>query len=171
MPIRPSAPSHVFIGRRPCGCITAVVNDEGDKFTRRTVYDYATSGLTVARISWEAYRQQVSREATFMKCPHDATAATAHPPIEHCLGHELRSDHFANVPLATVCYWSHEDDVVLGEVANRLVAGVPLKLLKAMDDDGDEFALVLPISDAPHRLYLEPQAVVMVGELTESAAS
>ena len=66
----PAPPTHVFIGRRPCGCVTAVVNDDDDNFTRATVMEYTTNGLTVSRITWETYREQISGDPTFMKCNH-----------------------------------------------------------------------------------------------------
>lgn len=50
--------THLYIGRKACGCVVAVVNDEPDepKWTAKEVANLIKSGLTVERISFEQWR-------------------------------------------------------------------------------------------------------------------
>lgn len=48
--------THLYIGRKPCGCAVAAVTDLGDKDTAESVADYIKSGMTVERITVEQYR-------------------------------------------------------------------------------------------------------------------
>ncbi len=69
-------PDFVYIGRKACGCVAAVANDDGDKDTRETVSDFIESKLNISRVSWLDYRSTVSLEPTFLSCPH------GDPPLE-----------------------------------------------------------------------------------------
>lgn len=65
------AATHLYIGRvQPCGCVVALVNDTGDKFTAKAVSEFIADGLAVERISFERYREEIVHEPGFMGCPH-----------------------------------------------------------------------------------------------------
>lgn len=63
-------PTHVYIARLNCGCCMAVCNDHGDKHTANAVAQFIREGAYVERIEWDKYKNDVSNEPTFMKCPH-----------------------------------------------------------------------------------------------------
>lgn len=63
-------PSFVYVGRLPCECCVALVNDDGNKFTARSVAEFISEGLAVNREPWEKYANEIINEPTFMKCPH-----------------------------------------------------------------------------------------------------
>lgn len=65
-------PTHVYIGRLPCGCAVALTNDTGDKYTAEAVKDFIKEGLSVNREAWQKYVDEISKESTFMNCPHSA---------------------------------------------------------------------------------------------------
>ena len=61
--------THVYIGRKACGCCVAITTDSGDKETAKSVVKFIQEGLAVNRIEWQTYKEQVSVEPTFMACP------------------------------------------------------------------------------------------------------
>lgn len=54
--INPSNATHVYVGRKPCGCIDCAATDLGDKWTGDSVRDFIKSGRAVERLSLEQYR-------------------------------------------------------------------------------------------------------------------
>lgn len=73
----PPRPTHVYIFRAPCGCCLALANvpreDESKaekKFAARFIAEQIENGLAVEKVTWDDYRERVSKEPTFMKCPH-----------------------------------------------------------------------------------------------------
>lgn len=65
-------PAFVYIGRRSCGCCTAVISDLPgfEKDTAKEVAEVIASGRTIERVAFDVYRDRVSHEETFMACPH-----------------------------------------------------------------------------------------------------
>ena len=63
-------PGFVYVGRAPCGCVVALVNDDANLHTARAVSDFIKSGLAVNRESWDDYVSKISQELTFMNCQH-----------------------------------------------------------------------------------------------------
>lgn len=63
--------THVYIGRKSCGCCVAVVTDLQDKMTGKEVSEFIASGLTVERISFDDYRARIVDEPGFMGCIHE----------------------------------------------------------------------------------------------------
>jgi hypothetical protein len=49
------AATHVYVGRKPCGCIVAVVVDTQDKQTGKDVGKFIANGLAVERMTNEAF--------------------------------------------------------------------------------------------------------------------
>lgn len=61
----------VYVARKqPCGCVLGLVTDDADKDTGRAVGEFIGWGMTVDRVSWRVYREEISNEPTFMDCPH-----------------------------------------------------------------------------------------------------
>jgi hypothetical protein len=67
-------PTHVYVGRKECGCVIALATDMRDKHTGDNVAEFISDGLTVDRVDWETYKEKISLEETFMKCPHGQLA-------------------------------------------------------------------------------------------------
>jgi hypothetical protein len=65
-----SKPTHVYIGRKSCGCCVAVTVDLQDKYTGKSVGEFISGGLMVERITFDDYRNFVCKESSFMECPH-----------------------------------------------------------------------------------------------------
>lgn len=63
--------THVYVGRKACGCCVAVVTDLQDKMTGKEVAEFIASGLTVERISFDDYRARIVEEPGFMGCIHE----------------------------------------------------------------------------------------------------
>lgn len=63
-------PKFVYVGRLPCGCVSAVVSDYGDKSTGEAVAEFIASGRTIERVSFEDYRTRIISEPGFMDCIH-----------------------------------------------------------------------------------------------------
>lgn len=63
-------PTHVYVARRKCGCVTGLVSDLGDKATGKSVCEMIGGGLTIDRVSFDDYKAKIIAEPTFMKCPH-----------------------------------------------------------------------------------------------------
>ena len=63
-------PTHVYVGRKPCGCAVMVTYDLGDKETAKEVSNAIKKGLTIDRYSRDVYRNTVSNEPGFMDCRH-----------------------------------------------------------------------------------------------------
>lgn len=63
-------PTHVYIGREPCGCCTTVISDLPgcEKHTADQVYRTMRRGCTIERVTWSDYRERVSQEPGFMNC-------------------------------------------------------------------------------------------------------
>lgn len=61
-----------YIGRESCGCCTFIVADMPgrEKTTAKEIAGQIKSGRTIERITWEQWVNEVSKEATFMACPH-----------------------------------------------------------------------------------------------------
>lgn len=60
-----------YIGRkRECGCCVMVCSTDANM--AREVADAIRGGLLIDRVSIGEYRENISREPTFMKCPHKA---------------------------------------------------------------------------------------------------
>lgn len=74
-------PTHVYLARRPCGCVIGVTVDMADKATGRHVAEFIASGYAVERVDFERYRAAVVHEAGFLKsvCPHQAATLAAQP--------------------------------------------------------------------------------------------
>lgn len=62
---RPEA-THVYIARKTCGCVTAVVTDCGDKHTAADVKDFIMTGRTVERMAIDVFKADVRLGC---KCP------------------------------------------------------------------------------------------------------
>jgi len=67
-------PTHVYVGRKECGCCVALVTDGRDKDTGKAVAEFIGEGLTVDRVDWETYTNKIRYEETFFKCPHGQLA-------------------------------------------------------------------------------------------------
>lgn len=63
-------PTHVYIGRAPCGCVYMLRNDDHDKDTAHDVAEVIKEGGSVERVTWKRYIDVVRNEDTFMACPH-----------------------------------------------------------------------------------------------------
>jgi hypothetical protein len=74
-------PAYVYVGRLPCGCAVALVNDEGNKHTAKSVAEFIKEGLGVNRESWQKYVDEISKEPTFMKCPHEGEEEQSQLPL------------------------------------------------------------------------------------------
>jgi hypothetical protein len=61
--------THVYIGRKECGCCVAVVTDLMDKSTGKSVAEFIGDGLIIKRVSFPEYRE-MCKEETFMGCTH-----------------------------------------------------------------------------------------------------
>jgi len=61
--------THVYIGRKSCGCCVAAVTDDGDKHTAAAVADFIKSGCTIERLSMEEYRTKPDAMPHGCKCP------------------------------------------------------------------------------------------------------
>ena len=74
-------PTHVYLARRPCGCVIGVTVDMADKATGGHVAEFIASGHAVERVDFEQYRAAVVHEAGFLKsvCPHQAAILAAEP--------------------------------------------------------------------------------------------
>lgn len=83
-------PTHVYIGRETCGCVTAVVNDDGDKATGREVAGFIAQGRTIERVTFEDYRKRIVNEPTFMRCPHPPGQLPLLNPVERGVGNGVR---------------------------------------------------------------------------------
>jgi hypothetical protein len=70
MPKNNIVPTHVYIGRYDCGCCVAASVDLKDKTTAAQVAEFIESGLSIDRIDFAKYRNEVCKEETFMQCPH-----------------------------------------------------------------------------------------------------
>lgn len=66
-------PTHAYIGRKPgCHCVDAIVSDRGTAHTGEMVSEYIIqAGLELERIAWEDYSERVSKEPSYMNCPHE----------------------------------------------------------------------------------------------------
>lgn len=67
-------PTHVYVGRKECGCVVGLVTDRRDKDTGQGVSDFIADGLIVDRVDWSTYKDKISLEETFMNCPHGQLA-------------------------------------------------------------------------------------------------
>lgn len=63
-------PTHVYVGRKKCGCCIGVITDFEDKGTGKAVAEFIGDGLNVNRVDFEVYRNEVCKEEAFMSCPH-----------------------------------------------------------------------------------------------------
>jgi len=63
-------PKFVYIARESCGCCCGVCNDGQDNKTAEYVAGWINGGCSVNRVAWDDYKNEVSQEETFMKCPH-----------------------------------------------------------------------------------------------------
>ena len=63
-------PTHVYVARKDCGCVIGLVTDMRDKRTGKHVAEFIADGLVVTREDWRTYRNTISKEETFMNCPH-----------------------------------------------------------------------------------------------------
>ena len=84
---------HSYIGREPCGCCTFIMADdfENEKIRAKEIAKVIRSGRIIERISWEQWVSVVSKEPTFMSCPHPAQpnkAMQPTPPAERLPGLE-----------------------------------------------------------------------------------
>jgi len=70
-------PTHVYIGRKPCGCVVMIRSDTGDKSTGAAVGEAIADGLTVDRVEWLTYADKISKEETFFKCNHGQASLLA----------------------------------------------------------------------------------------------
>jgi hypothetical protein len=58
---------YTYAGRRPCGCVAAIVLDCADRYTAHDVADFIKRGLSVERMpSSDAVDAYIEGE----KCPH-----------------------------------------------------------------------------------------------------
>jgi len=73
MPIE-TKPTHVYVGRKDCGCCVGLITDRRDKDTGDSVSEFIADGLTVDRVDWRTYTEKISKEPTFMNCPHGQIA-------------------------------------------------------------------------------------------------
>ena len=62
--------THCYVGVACCGCIHSVHVDEGDKHTARFVADELRDGLTIERMTIEAFKAS-DRFQIPADCPHD----------------------------------------------------------------------------------------------------
>jgi len=74
-------PNFVYIGRKPCGCCTAVISDLAgfEKDTAKDVAAVIKSGRAIERVSFEQYKTTVRFEPTFMACPHSKPVPAPSP--------------------------------------------------------------------------------------------
>lgn len=74
-------PTHVYVARRPCGCIAGVAVDMGDKGTGAYVAEFIADGYGVDRVDFDTYRATTVNEPGFLKriCPHEAARLAAEP--------------------------------------------------------------------------------------------
>lgn len=64
-------PTHVYIARRqPCNCCLGVVTDMADEMTAEGVAGFIKDGMVIERVNWKIYKENISKEETFMECPH-----------------------------------------------------------------------------------------------------
>lgn len=63
--------THVYVGRKPCGCVVAVVVDAQDKQTGKDVGKFIANGLVVERMTEEAFG------AVTVGCSHGKVGAAA----------------------------------------------------------------------------------------------
>lgn len=59
------APSHDYVGRKPCGCVVAIVADLGDKETGQNVAELIKDGLIIDRLP-----RQEAAHLLMQECPH-----------------------------------------------------------------------------------------------------
>lgn len=80
-------PTHVYLARRPCGCVIGVTVDLADKSTGRYVAKFIASGHAVERVDFEQYRAVVVHEAGFLKsvCPHQVAMLAAYQASQAAL--------------------------------------------------------------------------------------
>jgi len=76
-------PTHAYIARKECGCCIGVASDIASypRGTAEGVASFIKEGLTVERVTWEVYREQVSKELTFMQCPHKPVQPAKEPEL------------------------------------------------------------------------------------------
>lgn len=77
-------PTHFYIGRQPCGCVTQSRVDTAEmgkreaKETGRAVAEMIASGLTVERLSREQWQEE-SKAPGFLMCFPEHWAARRNP--------------------------------------------------------------------------------------------
>lgn len=64
-------PTHVYIGRKDCGCVRAVSLDQRSKSTAKQVYAMICDGLIVERMTCEAFDASGGVASLFEDCPHE----------------------------------------------------------------------------------------------------
>src|SRR5690606_23471539 len=72
-------PTHGYIGRlRACGCAVAITTDDANRpsHTARNVAEFIRDGLYIERFSMEEYENKISKEETFLSCPHERREGT-----------------------------------------------------------------------------------------------
>lgn len=61
--------THIYVGKKDCGCTVAVAVDARDKITAQNVYYFIVEGLYIERLNKEQYLKLCKSE-TYLDCPH-----------------------------------------------------------------------------------------------------